>query len=162
MMSPWFELTRPSLRRTVVTGSLASAAYLGAQALDRRVAPNEYDDLVLWGGFLSRRRRWQRALGLVVHFSLGITLAAVYESVRLPLPPMPGWFQGVLFAQVENALLYPGVPVLNAIHPEVRRGRLPSLLTWKYFLVEAFRHAAYGVVLGTLGRRRTVSAGARS
>jgi hypothetical protein len=59
-----------------------------------------------------------------------------------------------VFVQVENALFYPGVPLLNAIHPEVRSGRLPTLLTWRYFWVEIVRHVAFGATLGALLKER--------
>src|SRR5947209_6373074 len=110
-------LARPSLRRAAVTGGLASAAYLGEQALDRRLFPNEYDDLVLWGGFVSRDPVRQRLAGVAVHFTLGTLLAAAYEAAGSLLPAWPGPLKGLLFVQAENAMLYPGVPVINAIHP---------------------------------------------
>lgn len=143
-------LRRPSFSRAVFTGSAAATAYLLAQAVDRHVVPSGYDDLVLWGGFLSRRRGRQRLLGAGAHYSLGIALAAAYDAALPSLPAIPGPLLGILFTQVENAVLYPGVPILNAIHPEVRSGSLPSLWTWQFFWLEAWRHLAYGAVLGAL------------
>jgi hypothetical protein len=146
-------LRRPSPRHAIVAGGLASVAYLIEQAIDRRLIPNDYDDLVLWGGFLTRRPWLQRVLGLGVHFTLGTALAAAYDAAGDALPRVHPAVRGVLFAQGENAVLYPGVPVMNAIHPAVRHGELPSLLTWRYFLVELLRHAAYGAVLGVVSER---------
>ncbi len=143
-------LVRPSLPRVIVAGTVASAAYLLEQGVDRRLTPNRYDDLLLWGGLLSRDPRRQRRLGFAVHYTLGITLAAIYAALLPSLPRLSGWRRGVLFAQTENLVLYPGVFVLNSIHPDVRAGRLPSLRTWRYFWVEAARHAAYGAMLGML------------
>lgn len=170
-------LSRSALRDGILPGVGASAAYLLEQELDRRVVSNRYDDLLLWGGFLSRTPARQRIYGLMVHCFLGIGLAGAFSLVdaRISLlaktsrPPsiaavlrryaaMPLWARGLLFAQAENALLYPGVPLLNGLHPEVRTGRLPSLLTWRYFWVEVARHAAYGAVLGAWAGR----AGART
>jgi hypothetical protein len=145
-------LRRPSLSRSARAGIAGSVAYLLAQAVDRRLAPNRYDDLVLWGGFLTRDPRRQRLTGAAIHFSLGIALAAAYDALWPLLPGRSGVVRGVVFVQMENALLYPGVPLLNAIHPSVRSGELPSLLTWRYFWVEVARHAAFGAVLGlTIG-----------
>jgi hypothetical protein len=133
-----------------MAGGIAGTAYLAEMALDRRVAPNRYDDLILWGGFLTRHPMRQRLIGAAIHYSLSVALAAAYSMVAPFLPRWPGWVRGLLFVQVENALLYPGVPILDAIHPEVRSGRMPSLLTWRYFWVEIARHVAFGVTLGAL------------
>ncbi len=148
------QLIRPSLRRSAVIGGIAGTAYLTEMALDMRVASNRYDDLVLWGGFVTRDRARQRLLGAAIHYLLSIALAAAYCTLSPLLPGWPGWVRGVAFVQIENALLYPSVPVLNALHPEVRSGRLPSLLTWRYFWVEIARHVAFGATLGALPKER--------
>lgn len=145
---------RPSLRRSALVGGMAGTAYLAEMALDMRLASNRYDDLVLWGGFVTRDRVRQRLIGLVTHYLLSTALAAAYGVLLPLLPRWPGWLRGVVFVQVENALLYPGVPALNAWHPEVRAGRLPSLLTWRYFWVEIARHVAFGATLGALSKER--------
>lgn len=133
-----------------MAGGIAGTAYLLAMALDMRLASNRYDDLALWGGFLTPHPIRQRLLGAGVHYGLSIALAAAYGSIARFLPTWPGWVRGLLFLQVENALLYPGVPLLNTMHPEVRSGRLPSLRTWRYFWVEIVRHVAFGATLGAL------------
>lgn len=144
------QLARPSMRRSAVVGGIAGTAYLAEMALDQRLASNRYDDLVLWGGFLTAHPKQQRILGASIHYTLSVALTAAYAAIMPLLPAWPAWLRGLLFVQVENAFLYPGVPVLNAIHPEVRSGRLPSLLTWRYFWVEIARHAAFGATMGAL------------
>jgi hypothetical protein len=139
--------------RAVAAGSAASGAYLLAQALDRRLVPNGYDDLILSGGLISRDPTRRRVLGLLAHCTLGIALAAAYDATRPLFPRLAGPVRGLLFAQAENLILYPGVPLLNAMHPAVRSGDLPSLLTWRYFWIEIWRHAAYGLVLGAASDR---------
>jgi hypothetical protein len=153
MFSSRFTVRRPSPARAVLVGGLASVAFLVEQAIDRRLLPNRYDDLVLWGGFVTRRPALQRALGLTVHFSLGTALAAAYEAEQPSLPKWNPVLLGILFTQTENAILWPTVPVMNAIHPEVRRGGLPPLTAWRYLVVELLRHVAYGAVLGALTAR---------
>lgn len=143
-------LLRALQPRVLIAGLLASTAYLLEQRIDRRLLPNGYDDLLLWGGLLSRRPRRQRLWGLGVHLLLGTALAPVYAAIAPSFPRLPRWLRGLLFAQLENAVLYPGVPLLNAVHPSVRVGELPSLLTRRYALVEIVRHAVYGAVLGIL------------
>lgn len=147
---PRITLAHPTFRRSVAVGSLAATAYLVEQEIDRRLISNSYDDLVLWGGFLSHDFRVQQSLGLLAHYTLGISLAALYGALLPSMPKGPGWLRGLVFTQVENALLYPGVPLLNRVNGAVRRGQIPSLLTWRYFWVEVARHAAYGLVLGAL------------
>ena len=147
---PMNRLARPSIRRSAWVGGIAGTAYLAEMALDMKVAANRYDDLVLWGGFVTPHRLRQRLVGAGIHYLLSAALAGVYGTIAPLLPSWPGWVRGVAFVQIENALLYPGVPVLNAVHPEVRSGRLPSLLTWRYFWVEIARHVAFGATLGAL------------
>ena len=134
--------------RVLLAGGAAGTAYLAEAALDMRLIPNCYDDLTLWGGFITRDRTRQRLVGAGAHYTLSAVLATTFASSAWFLPNWPGWLRGVLFVQLENALLYPGVPALNAVHPEVRSGRMPSLLTWRYFWVEILRHVAFGAVLG--------------
>jgi hypothetical protein len=143
-------LIRPSVRRSAVVGGIAGTAYLAEMALDQRLASNRYDDLVLWGGFLTAHPKQQRVLGACIHYTLSVALTAGYAAIAPLLPTWPAWLRGLLFVQLENAVLYPGVPMLNAIHPEVCSGRLPSLLTWRYFWVEIARHAAFGATMGAL------------
>ncbi len=138
----------------MLAGGLAGTAYLAEMALDMRIASNRYDDLVLWGGFAVRGTGRQRLVGGIFHYTLSIAVAGVYMALAGVLPRWPGWLRGLLFIQVENAVLYPGVPILQSLHPEVRSGRLPSLLTWRYFWVEIARHAAFGAVLGVIVDRR--------
>jgi hypothetical protein len=152
--SPLNRLARPSLRHSALVGGIAGTAYLAEMALDMKLVANRYDDLVLWGGFVTPHRLRQRLVGAGIHYLLSAALAGIYGTIAPLLPSWPGWVRGVVFVQIENALLYPGVPVLNAVHPEVRLGRLPSLLTWRYFWVEIARHVAFGATLGTLLQER--------
>jgi len=143
-------LARPSLRRSAAVGGVAGTAYLAAMTADRWLTGNRYDDLILWGGLLSRHPVRGRALGALAHYGLSIGLVALYQAVLPSVPRGPAWLRGVLFVQAENLMLYPGVPVLQAAHPMVRSGELPPLTTWTFFGLEALRHAAFGLVLGIM------------
>lgn len=138
----------PSPRRVLPAGTAASAAYLAEQALDRKLLPNRYDDLVLWGGLIARHPRRQRMLGLAIHWCVGLSLAAAFDALEPSMPRLPRWIAGAVFVQLENTALFPSVALINRVHPAVRRGQLPSLWTWTYFWVEVARHLAYGVTLG--------------
>lgn len=141
-------LRRPPVGRSVRLGAVAGTAYLAEMALDMRLTGNRYDDLVLWGGFLSRDPVWQRVLGAMGHFSLSVALAAAYEAAEPVLPDGPPWARGLLFTMGEHLLSFPTVGLGDFIHPAVKDGRLPSLMSWRYFWVETARHVAYGIALG--------------
>jgi len=143
-------LARPSLRRSAAVGGMAGTAYLASMAADLWLTGNRYDDLMLWGGMLSRHPVRSRVLAALAHYGLSIGLVATYQALLPSLPPGPAWLRGVLFVQAENLLLYPGVPVLHAAHPMVQSGELPPLTTWTFFWLEALRHAAFGLVLGVM------------
>ena len=56
-------------------------------------------------------------------------------------------------AQAESLLLWPGMAVLDRVHPDRRSGRWPPLLTdGRVFAYEAAVHALFGAVLGALAR----------
>lgn len=142
----------PSPRRALLPGVAASTAYLLMQAVDRRISGNEYDDRVLWGGWFPLDPQRQRLAGTVIHFGVGIGLAALYDALRPALPPLPGWLGGLLFAMAEHTLTFPSVIIGDLTHPSVLRGELPAFSTRQYFAVETARHATYGIVLGLTAR----------
>lgn len=115
-----------------------------------RITDNRYDDLILWGGFLSRVPFRQRLLGAIAHYGVGSALAAVYQMLQPALPGGPGWLRGALFAQIESAVLFLTLVPMNAIHPAVRRGEIPPMWGLRYFWLEVVRHLAYGIALGLL------------
>jgi len=145
-------LARPSVRQSVVTGSIAGTAYLLEQVLDMRIFPNRYDDLVLWGGMASRKPGYQRLLGLMGHYTMSTLLAAAYLSVRHLLPG-PRRTRGLLFLMGEHLATFPSVSLGERFHPGVLRGELPPLMTKQYFVVETARHAAFGLALGIAAGR---------
>jgi hypothetical protein len=75
-------------------------------------------------------------------------LAALYGAIehRIPGPP---WLKGILFANVENAILYP-ITVLEDRHPAIRDGQVDRYFNWPAFWQSVPRHVAYGVVVGSL------------
>ena len=137
------------LRRAVVAGVAGSAAYLAEQYVDLKVVPFPGDDLKLVGMIATRRAPWWQIAGVATHFANGTALALVYAAVarnRLPGPPA---LRGLLLGQIENAALWPLIPLLiDRYHPAIREGQLPCLTTPAYALQAALRHVAYGVVLG--------------
>lgn len=141
------------MRRSALPGIVASTAYLLMQAVDRRISGNEYDDRLLWGGWFPLDPRRQRLLGTALHFGVGIGLASAYDAMQPALPRLPGWLQGLLFAETEHALTFPTVILGDLTHPSVLRGDIPAFTTRTYFWVETARHAAYGIVLGVASKK---------
>lgn len=136
-------------RRAVLAGVAGSAAYLAEHYLDLKLIPFPGDDLKLLGMLITRRApAWQIA-GVVTHFFNGAALALAYAALarnRLPGPPL---VRGLLLGQIENAVLFPLIPLLiDRYHPAIRAGALPALGRPAYAVQEALRHLAYGAVLG--------------
>jgi hypothetical protein len=62
--------------------------------------------------------------------------------------------QGLVAAEAENLLLWPGGLVLDRIHPDRREGRRPKLATsGRVVAYELATHAVFGAVLGGRVRR---------
>ncbi len=137
------------LRRAVVAGLAGSAAYLAEQYVDLKLVPFPGDDLKLLGMISTRRAPLWQVAGLATHVANGTALAVVYAAVarnRLPGSPL---VRGLLLGQLENAALWPAVPlVIDRYHPAVREGRLPPLNTRAYALQAILRHIAYGAAVG--------------
>ena len=141
------------LRRAVLAGLAGSAAYLAEQYVDLKLLRYPGDDLKLLGMIGTRRAPLWQLAGLATHFANGTALAVVYALVlrdRLPGSPL---MRGLLLGQLENAALWPIVPlVIDRYHPAIRAGALPRLNTPVYAAQAALRHVAYGAVLGVVYR----------
>ena len=65
-----------------------------------------------------------------------------------------GWKRGLAIAELENALLWPGMAIVDRLHPDRRSGAWPPLVrNGRVFAYEATLHALFGVVLGALLER---------
>lgn len=143
-------------RRALAAGLLASAAYLVANELDIRICRSPQRDLMLQGRLRPILRPVWPLTGLVLHAGFGVILALLYAAVRERLPG-PAWLRGALWANLENAVLWPLTPVIDRYHPAVQDGSMPRLATWTALAQAVWRHLVFGVVLGladeALGRR---------
>ena len=137
----------------ILSGLAAGAAFVAVLEADLRLTGRNVDDLTLLGRPLVRDRRWARTAGAAIHAANSVALAALYARLadRLLGPP---WLRGVVFAIVENGLLYP-LTAFEDRHPAIRDGQLDRYWTWPAFLQSIPRHVAYGAVLGAVyGRLR--------
>ena len=101
----------------------------------------------LLGAPLSQRH-W-RLTGAAVHLANGALAGVAFRRVGLRGPKA-----GIVAAQLENAVLWPGMALVDRYHPDRRSGAWPPLLgNGRVFAQEAAAHAIFGAVLGWLVRR---------
>jgi len=105
----------------------------------------------LLGAPLSRRH-W-RAAGIALHLANGAAAGVLFHRLGLR-----GWKAGIAAAQLENAALWPGMVVVDRLHPDPRSGAWPPLLlNRRIFGQEVAVHALFGAVLGALAPREPVN-----
>ena len=93
------------------------------------------------------RRHW-RTVGTAVHLANGAAAGVAFQRLGLR-----GWKQGVAAAVVENTVIWPGMAVVDRLHPDRRSGAWPPLLrNGRIFAQETAAHALFGAVLGSLLR----------
>ena len=142
-------------------GLVAGAAYVLAMELDLRLAANNVDDFAFLGRPFVRDPDRARVVGVVVHALNAANLGLVYALLAHDRIAGPPWWRGVLFANLENTLLYP-LTSLERFHPGVRDGQIDRYWTPTAFLQSVIRHVAYGAVLGpTYARLRRKHRGSR-
>lgn len=136
-------------RRAVIAGLAGSAAYLAEQYLDLKLLRFPGDDLKMLGMAATRDDPAWRVVGVATHFINGTVLALFYAAiVRNRLPGHPA-MRGFMLGQIENAALWPLIPlIVDRYHPATRAGLLPHLHTRAYAAQAILRHIAYGAVLG--------------
>ncbi|HYK07061.1 MAG TPA: hypothetical protein VEW11_04775 [Gaiellaceae bacterium] len=101
----------------------------------------------LLGAPLSKRR-WRLA-GTAVHLANGAAAGVLFQRLGLR-----GWKAGIAAAQLESAVLWPGMAVVDRYHPDRRSGAWPPLLlNPRVFGQEVAAHAVFGTVLGMLIRK---------
>ncbi len=135
-------------RAAAVAGLAGGAAFVVTLEAELRLGGRNLDDLLLLGRLVVRDRQRARAIGLAAHLANSLALALLYARFhdRLSGPP---WWRGVLFANVENTLIYP-LTALDRLHPAIRDGELDRYFSWGAYLQSAPRHIVYGAVVGAL------------
>lgn len=129
-------------------GALAAAAWAAAEPLLGRVVGTPYSDVRLLGRMATKGRAWP-VTGVAIHVVNGALFGAAFERLGLH-----GVRQGVIAAEVENLVLWPGYAVVDRIHPDRRDGTWPRLVTNPHLAVyEVATHALFGAVLGLATRR---------
>jgi len=130
-----------------LAGATAAAAWIAAEPITRRLAGGTHRELRLISGLLAGKRGGN-ALGLAVHLANGAAFGVAFSRFG-----GRGVRQAVVAAQVENAVLWPGMAIADRVHPDVRSGRWPRLVSDRgTILQEIGSHLVFGAVLGALIR----------
>lgn len=139
-------------RRSAIAGGTAGlaggVAYAATMASDIRLFRYNSDDYLLLGGAVGLRPRSASAAGKGIHFLNSAILGVAFERLAYRQLPFAPAVNGVIFATIENATLYPGLFILEDLHPSIRKGDLASYRNWTAFMQSAVRHVAYGAVTG--------------
>jgi hypothetical protein len=139
-----------TLARTLggaAAGAAAAAVCTLQQPLDKRVFESDYDDVELLGKLVTRGPEWP-VVGVALHLQVGAAFGAAYSSLRPFLPGHPR-ATALAAALAEGLGTWPVVRIGYRYHPA--RRQLPSIADNRRALLQVlWRHALFGVVLGTL------------
>lgn len=128
-------------------GVAAAAVWAAAEPAIRWAVGGHHQELRLVGRMLAPERYW-RPVGLAVHLTNGALFGIAFD--RLGGRGVPA---AVTAAQVENAVLWPTMAIVDRLHPDVRDGTWPPLVRDPRVLAqEVAGHVVFGVVLGSLVR----------
>lgn len=131
--------------RGALAGAFAALVWGAAEPALQRAVGTPYSDIRLLGRTLTDGPHW-RAAGLAVHAINGAVFGAVFARLGFR-----GWKQGVAAAELETIALWPGMAVVDRLHPDRRDGTWPPLVTnGRAFALTAASHALFGAVLGGL------------
>ena len=137
------------LRAAAVAGLAGGAAYVATMEVDNRLSGMRLDDLKLLGRPFVRKPEHAKSAGVPIHFTNSVILAVLYAALAHDRLPGPPWLRGVLFANVENSLLYP-LAMLEHRHPGIRDGQLDRYFSLKAYLLSIPRHITYGATVATV------------
>lgn len=131
--------------RGAAAGAAAAMVWSATEFAVAKVLRHDYTDTRLLGRVASER--WWLPAGLVIHAANGAAFGAAFAAAGGSGP-----LAGLRWASVEAVGTWPGMALLDRIHPDRRSGHWPRpLLTDpKVMSQEAAMHALFGVVLGAL------------
>lgn len=135
--------------RGALAGAAAAGAWAAVEPLAARVAGTGYTDVRLLGRMVSERH-WAAA-GTAVHLANGAAFGALFAAAGGRGPRA-----GLAWAAAETIATWPGMALLDRVHPDRRSGRWPRLLTdRRVFAQEVAVHALFGVLLGAMVAERS-------
>lgn len=130
--------------RGAAAGAAAAAAWAAVEPFAARALGTDYTDVRLLGRMVSRRR-WGVA-GTAAHLANGAAFGALFAGTGGRGPRA-----GLALAMVETLATWPGMALLDRIHPDRRSGRWPALVTdRRVFAQEVAMHALFGLLVGLM------------
>lgn len=133
--------------RGATAGVIAAAAWACGEPLLGKAFGTPFSDVRLLGRVVTHGRAWPVA-GVALHLANGAAFGTAFERLGLR-----GVRLGILAAQVENLLVWPGMFLVDRTHPDRRDGSWPRLATDRRVVAyEVATHALFGAVLGALAR----------
>lgn len=141
-------MSRPDLRAATSAGLVAGIVYALTAEIDNRISGRKLDDLKLLGRLAVRDPKHAKLAGVPIHLFNSVALACLFPFARGKLPGGPVT-QGMLFATIENMLLYP-LTALEHLHPGIQRGEIDYYFTLRAYLLSIPRHLTFGATLGLL------------
>jgi hypothetical protein len=131
--------------RGALAGALAACLWAAAEPALGRLFRTSYSDRRLLQGLVGTTP----ARALALHACNGAVFGAAFERLGLRGP-----LRGMVVAQVENLVLWPGMIVAQGIHPSCRDGEWPRLFrSRRIFVYEVTGHALFGALLGSMLRQ---------
>lgn len=129
--------------RGAAAGAAAAAAWTALEPLAARAFGTTYSDTRLLGRMASERH-WAAA-GVAIHAVNGAAFGALFA-----LAGRGGVRDGLVWTGAETLGTWPGMALLDRIHPDRRSGHWPRpLLTdRRVFAQEVAMHALFGLLLG--------------
>jgi hypothetical protein len=134
--------------RAAAAGAVAATVWGLLEPLDARLFRSDYRDIAALGKLVTGGSGWKPA-GYALHALNGALFGLGFDAVRR----RTGWRPRPLavgLALAENVALYPLAALVDRKHPRRGEPHLPPLLSLRVFAQETFRHAVFGLVLGSL------------
>ena len=134
--------------RAAAAGAAAATVWGLLEPLDTKLFRSDYRDVALLGKLVTSGRGW-KAAGYALHAANGALFGLGYDATlrRSGIGPRR---LAVGLALAENLVLYPLALVVDRKHPQRGERHLPPLWSRRVFAQETFRHAVFGLVLGSL------------
>ena len=145
--------------RAAGAGAAAAALWGVLEPLDEPLFRSDFRDVALLGKLVTAGPGWKLA-GFALHTANGAVFGLGFGVVRRRSRLTPRRL-GLVLALAENVVLYPLAALVDRKHPRRGERHLPPLLTLRVFAQETFRHAVFGLVLGTLFERAHSGDGTR-
>lgn len=134
--------------RSAAAGVAAAAAWAAVEPVDTRIARWDCSDVALLGKAVTRSRAWWVA-GLAVHCANGALFGLAFEEARRRTRIEPRRL-ALGLALAEHAALYPLAALVDRRHPARGEAGMAPMFGPRGFVLETWRHALFGVVLGRL------------